>query len=797
MRSAVRMLVRNRAFSALAILSLACGIGATTSVFSVVDRILFRGLPYADAGRLVSLGVSAPMLNYEFFFGSAWLDFRRNPQPFLAAASWSGVSDCDFSDGRAVRLSCAASDALFLPTLGMEPVLGRNFAAADDGAGRPKVALLSYGLWQSRFGGRPDVIGRSIMLDGEPARIVGVLPRDFETPTLAHADLLVPQAMDDAALLRDHTGRPFRVIARMPPGMTFAQARAAGETVLARELRLAGFPLGGEIKARVRTIRDLQVGDAKVISWILFASVMAVLLLACANLTNLLLARTVARQREIAVRIALGAGRAQLIRQALSESLTLAIAGAAAGTALGFILLKLFIRIAPEGIPRLAEARLDLRVLAFTVACSLACGLLVGLGPALASLQTETLAGGRSVAAGGLLRPALVAAQFALSLALLTGAGLLGRALWQFQKMPLGAETEHVVTASYALSRHDYPDPAHQLAFAERLEDRLRAMPGVLSAAVADSHPPDVPLRSKRLHGIQIDGHDQPAGTEGTAVWRAVTPEYFRALGIRILRGRVFTGQDRTPGHEVAVISESLSRRLFHGADPIGHYLDRERTPIVGVVADVRNSGGTAGDDPEYYLPRVHRAVYWIYGAPDELRHGAAIVRTALAPAAAERVLRDTIAGLDASLPVEITTLGESTARLATRPRFNAALFGLFAAIGLGLAAFGLYGVLAFLVAQRTREIGVRMALGATPGAVSRLVLGNAARWLAAGALGGAALSLAVARALGAILLGVSGRDPAAWVGAAAVLLLAALAAAWLPARRAARVDPMEALRHE
>ncbi len=789
------MLCRNRAFSAVAILSLAIGIGATTSVFSVVDRILFCSLPYRDGGRLISLGVFAPMLNYEFLFGSAWLDLRRTQKDFVSMASWSGVSDCDFTAGHTVRMSCAASDSFFLPTLGVEPILGRNFTAADDGANRPKVALLTYSVWQSRFGGRPDVVGSTIVLDGQPVRVTGVLPRDFETPTLAHADFLVPQAMDDAAMQRDHTGRPFRLIARMPKWMSFAEARAAGEAMLAREMRLAGFPLAGEIKARVRTLRDFQAGEARTVSWVLFGSVVAVLLLACANLMNLLLARTVARQREMTVRIALGASRVQLVKQALAESLTLAVAGGAAGVALAYGLLKLFVAIAPDGIPRLSQATLDLRVLAFTLVCSVVCGVLFGLAPAMAGLNSEALAGGRAVAAGGMLRPALIAVQFALSLALLTGAGLLGRALWHFQRLPLGAETERVMTASYSLSRQQYPDVARQLAFSERLEERLQSASGMLDVAVGDSHPPDVPLRSKRMHGLKIDGRDQVSPSEGTAVWRAVTPGYFQTLGIRVLRGRVFTEQDRTPGRDVTVISDRLARWLFRGADPLGHFLDGAQ--IVGVVADVRNSGGTAEDDPEYYMPRVHRAVYWIYGAPDELRHGVAIIRTPLAPDAAARTLRDAIAGLDASLPVEIHTLSESAARLSVRPRFNAALFGLFASVGLALAAFGLYGVLAFLVAQRTREIGVRMALGATPAAVSRLVLSSAARWLGVGLAVGLALSMAVARAMHGLLLGVSGGDPAAWMGAAAILLTAALAAAWLPARRAARVDPMVALRHE
>ena len=794
---ALRVLARNRTFTFAAILSLALGIGATTSVFSVVDRILFRSLPYAYGDRLLSVGVAAPMLPYEFVFGAPYLDLRTHQQTFEAVTSWSGVNDCDLTDGEPVRLSCAAVESTFLSTVGIAPLLGRSFTADEDGPSRPKVALLSYGLWQSRFGGRPDVLDRTISLNGQPARVVGVLPPEFETPTLTRADLVIPQGLDDATLQRAVTGRPLRVLARMRPGTDVQAVRAAAEAALARSL--PSLPGGGarELRARVRTLRDFQAGDGKTVSWVLFGSVMAVLLLACANLANLLLARTFARQRELAVRVALGAGRLRLVRQSLTESLVLALLGGFAGTLLAWGFLKLFVNLAPEGIPRLAEATLDPRVLAFTFASSLVCGIVFGIGPALSSgLPSGAAMKGGLTGARGWLRPALIVTQFALSLALLTGAGLLGRALWKLQHIPLGMETEQVLTASFSLAPLRYRDGAHQLAFSEALEEHLRNSPGMLSVALGDSHPPNVPLRSKPMWGLEIDGHPPDSPYQGTVVWRAVSPDYFRTLGIAILRGRAFTEQDRDPATEVAIVSQSLARRLFRGGDALGRRLGK--ATIVGLAADVRNSGGTSGDDPEYYLPRSRSADAPVYQYPDELRRVSAIVRTPLAPDVAARVLREAVAGLDAALPVQIETLSQSTSRLSARPRFNALLIGLFAAVGLALAAFGLYGVLGYLVAQRTREIGIRIALGATPAAVSRLVLGSAGRWLLCGLACGLALSAGVSRALHSLLYGgVSEHDPAAWTLAAAVLFLAALTAAWLPSRRASRVDPMVALRHE
>ncbi|HKW96680.1 MAG TPA: ABC transporter permease [Bryobacteraceae bacterium] len=796
LRYSARLLAGSRTSSAVAIVSLAFGIGATTSVFSAVDRTLFRSLPYGHADRLVSVGISFPSLPYDFMFGASYLDLRRSQTAFSAVTSWTGVSDCDLTDGEPIRLSCAAVESTFLSTLEIVPVLGRSFNAAEDRPDQPLSVLLSFGLWQSRFGGQADIIGHLVSLDGQPARVVGVLPRDFETPTLVHADLLIPQGSDDATLARATTGRPLRVIARLRPGMRLSQARAVGDATVARMLPEPRDGLAREAKPRVQTLRDLQVGDAKLASWFLLGAVGAVLLLACANVANLLLAQNVMRQRELAIRVALGAGRIRLARLAFSESLILVSLGDVAGSLMAYGLLKLFVNAAPQGIPHLSQAGIDMRVLAFTVLCSLSCALIFGMVPAFAQPTPEALSGGRSVAGRrSSASQVLIVAQLAFSLALLTAAGLLVHALWKIQRRPLGIEATQVMTASISLPRERYPDVGRQLAFAEKLEERLRNTAGLMTVTVSDSNPPQVPLRSKPMGALEIDGRPPESAGVGTVVWRAVTPAYFRVLRIPIVQGRGFIEQDRDPGRDVMIVSQSLARRLFHNRDVVGRSVNG--VEIVGVAGDVRNSGGTASDDPEYYVPRSHSDDAFIYRYPDELRRLVAIIRTPLAPQAAGQAIHSVVTALDGALPVKIETLSASTGRLSVRPRFNAMLLALFAAIALALSACGVYGLLGFLVAQRTREIGVRVALGATPMAIFNTVLRKAGYWLAAGVGCGLVLSLAMSRAIGSLLYGVPKLDPTAWLLAVAVLVGVALGAALWPSWRAVRIDPIEALRHE
>jgi predicted permease len=796
LRYAARGLRRSPAFTLAAIFAVALGTGAGTAVFSVVDRILFRSLPYPEAGRLVSVGLMAPIIPQEFMLGSDYVEWRAQQQPFTSIASWTGVNDCDLSDTNPVRLTCAQVEASLLPTLGIQPMLGRNFTHEEDRPHASRVAILSYGLWRSRFGGDRQAVGKTVPLDGQSATIVGVLPPEFELPSLEHADVLVPQALDEAAQRRPNTGRVLRSIARLKPGVTVTQAAAALQPLFEESMQFVPSQFRKEVKLRVRLLRDRQVQDATLASWILLAAVLAVLLIACANVANLLLARAVTRQRELAVRAALGASRARLMRQAFTESLLVAATGGAAGCALAAILLHVFVAIAPEGIPRLQQASVDPRVLLFTLAVSLVSGVLFGLAPALAQPRAEALAGWRSLGTRhDLFRHALVAAQICASLVLLTGASLLLRSLWNLQNQPLGMRTDSVLTAAITLGQKSYSEPVRQLAFFEELETRLSRLPGVTALALSDSVPPIGPARSTIYSVIDVAGRPRAAeGTGGMVTWRSVTPGYFAALGVPILRGRGFEENDRDPQRNVVVISDTLARRMFPGEDALGKQIQPGRSgpwlTIVGVAGNVKNTSLAERDDPEFYVVRKH--------SPDNAtRWATAILRGAVDPGAMARWVRTEVAALDPTLPVNIETLDQRVGKLAERPRFNALLLGLFAGMGLLLAAIGLYGVMSFLVAQRTQEIGVRMALGATPAVIARLVLGHAARWTAAGAVAGTIGSMFAVRLLRAMLFHVSGKDPWTWAAAVAVLLAIAMLAAWIPSRRAARVDPMQALRQE
>jgi predicted permease len=803
-RFSLRSAARSPLFTAVAIVTLALGIGATTAVFSVVDRILFRSLPYPEEERLVSVGMVAPIEPSEFLLASDYLEWRRRQQPFTAITSWSGVTDCDITDQSPVRVSCARVESNFLDAFGIQPWIGRSFTAEEDRPNAPRVALISYGLWQSRFARDPGVTRKTLLLDGEPAAIIGVLPRDFELPTLARADLVVPQKLDEARQQRPNIGAVLRVFARLKPGFTPPQAAAALGPLFEESLEFVPPQFRKEVRLQVRSLRERQVADARLASLVLLGAVLAVLLIACAIVANLLLARAARRRREWAVRAALGAGRARLIRQALTESLLLSVMGGLAGCLLAYALLRWFVSLAPQGIPRLEQAQLDPRVLLFTFAASLVCGVLFGLAAALHRPRAADLAGGRTVGASGSLgRHLLVGAQVAVSVVLLAGAGLLLRSLWNLQNEPLGMNTRNVLTTSIVLGRQSYPETSRRQSFFEELESRLRRAPGVTALAISDTLPPSGQTRTMIYSRIEVPGRAPlEEGTGGMVVWRAVTPEYFAALDIPILAGRGFQEQDREPHQHAVILSDALARRLFPSDDPLDKQIrfgGREETwhTVIGVAADVKNAGLTGPSDAEYYLVRQHAPspfAEWLMSG-DGGRRARVVLRAEANPNMAAAWMKAEIAALDPTLPVSIDTLGQQVSQLAQRPRFNAVLLGLFASTGLLLAAVGLYGVMAFLVTERTREIGVRMALGATPAAISRLVLSHAARWTLGGALLGLAGAFAATRLLKTMLFGVEDRDPATLLAAAVVLLAVALLAAWIPSRRAASVDPMTALR--
>jgi putative ABC transport system permease protein len=675
-------------------------------------------------------------------------------------------------------------------------VLGRNFTHAEDQPNAPRVALLSYFFWKSRFNGDPGAIGRAISVDGQPVNIVGVLPQDFELFNLSAIDLLIPEAINEA---HPGNGRVFRAFARLRSGVSVEQARAAMEPLFERTLADVPPQFRRELHLVIRPLRDRQIGDMRVASWTLFGAVLVVLLIASANVANLMLARSASRRQEWSIRAAIGAGRGRLARQVLTESLLLAGMGAVAGCGLAWLLLRFFVAMAPTGILRLDQASLDGRVLLFAVGLSLASGLLFGFAPALDTPSAGGMAGRTVVSGRGVLRHVLIAAQIAASLVLLTGAGLLLRSLWNLEQVPLGMDTQQTVAAQFTIGKG-----YQELPFYERLEARLRSLPGNPVFAIADNIPPYGGSRSRPYFVINVEGRPPlPEGTGGMVGWRYVTPGYFAAMGIPMVRGRAFTEEERSAQEMPIILSRELARRLFPEGDALRRHIlstsDGAWHTVVGIAGDVINNGLDHRPDPEYYELRKHFADDTYNNRQPSVgwRSANVIVRSPLSAQVMADTLRRIVAEMDPSIPVTVQTLEERAGKLTVTPRFEAALLGGFAGVGLLLAAIGIYGVIAFLVGQRTREVGVRMALGATPRAVIGLFLRHAAGWTLAGIVLGLAGSLAVTKLVAGLLFQVGAHDPWSLGVPPALLLAIAMLAAWLPARRAAQIDPIRTLREE
>jgi len=798
-RYALRGFRRNPLFAFTVLATLTLGIGATTAVFSVVDRILFRPLPYAHGDRLVSVGLTAPIIPEEFMLGGSYYVWRDSQKPFEAFTSEIGVNPCDLTERNPARLSCAGVEASFLPALGIAPVLGRNFSLDEDRPGGPRAALISYGLWQSHYARDPAIVNRLIDLDGNQVRVIGVLPRDFEMPTLEAADILIPEALDEAAQRRADPGRVMYAFARLKPGITAQQAQVMLGPLLDYSLRLVPPAFRKEVHSRVRSIRDRQVHDLRLAAWILLGAVLAVLLIACANVASLLMARAAARRRELAVRSVLGASRGRLIRQILTETLLLALAGAVAGCILAALLLRVFIAIAPEGVPFLLKAHLDLRVVLFTVLISLACGALFGILPALERPSTSALAArspGSLVHAW--LRRTLVAGQIAMSMVLLTGAALLVRSFRNLEEQNMGMQTRGVVAAHIELPHYRYDTQQKQMDFFLQAESALRRLPGAESVSLSDSLPPGGRHGDQIFNIMAVAGRPRPegtsAGTGGMVAWRWVTPQYFTALSIPIVRGRNFTEADRTGSDCLIILSSLLASRLFPSEDAVGHRIqlvpDGPWCGVAGVAANVRNAGLNGADEPEYYRLRRSAPADWNW-------YAALTVKTSLSPAAVEPWVRAQIGAIDPTLPVDIETLSQNVSTLAARPRFETALLSFFAFCGLLMAVIGLYGVISFIATQRTQEIGVRMALGASRADILRLIAGEGARLIAFGGLAGLAAAFALSHFLRSLLFNVDAHDPASFIAVPILLAVVALAATLIPARAATKVEPVAALRYE
>ena len=805
-RYAIRGFRRNPVFTITIIATLMLGIGATTAVFSVVDRILFRPLPYEHADRLVSVGL-VHSLESEFMLGYFYYDWQRNQKPFEALTSESAVTgECDLTERNPAQLHCDSVEGNFLPTLGVSPVLGRNFLPEEDLPNGPKVALITYGLWLDHYSLDPGILNKTIDIDGNPVRVIGVLPKDFEMPRLQAADVLFPKTADEATdrISNGGLGGPRRAFARLKPGVSIQQAEAELQPLFQQALKQVPSAIRYDIHLKVRSLRDLQMQDVRLTAWVLLGAVFAVLLIACANVASLLLARGAIRQRELAVRSALGASRSRLARQAFTESLLLSLAGTITGCALAEGLLHLFLAIAPTSIPYLNKIQLDARIACFTIVLSIVCGALFGLAPALQK-PGDMLSGRTLISAShATVRQWLVVLQIAASLVLLAGAMLLLRSFRNLEDQNLGVRTDNTLTASVTLGEHAFPTAQSRLNFFQQLTTRLRFASGITLVSVSDSLPPASGHFGSRLDEIVVAGRSASTpGVTGVVASRLVSPEYFRALDIPLIQGGGFREEEMTASQHPVVLSKRLASLFFANENPIGQRMrfDKNSTSeawstVVGVAANVKNGGLTKEEVPEFYRLRRNLPGDWDKGGV-WARTSVIVVRSSLPPDQTSRLIRTQVAALDPTLPVDIATLHQRVSKLADQPRFQTLLVGFFAATGLVLALIGLYGVISFLVTQRTQEIGVRMALGASRGDVLRLMMGKSLRLIAWGTGVGLFAALALSRVLSSLLFGIGSHDPITFVIVTLLLVSVALMATLLPARFASRVDPIVALRCE
>ncbi|MGH9936410.1 MAG: ABC transporter permease [Blastocatellia bacterium] len=800
LRYGARMLLKNPGFTLIVLLTLSLGIGANTAIFSVVNAVMLRQLPFSNADRLVRLSESNLERGWPDFGVSHpnFLDWRARNQTFEAMAAMVGASFNLNTGGDVEVIQGAVITADFLPVLGVTPALGRNFLPEEDRpGGNTRVALISHGFWRRRFGGDPGIVGKTMTINDNPFTVVGVLPVLPESFSwdAGRGELFAPLAPDPA---RSRGGRSLRVIGRLKAGVTWERA-LADMNIVARQLAQQ-FP---------GTNKGWSVGGQKFYDWIVpeegrrallvfVGAVIFVLLIACGNVANLLLARAAARQQEISIRMALGAGRFRIIRLLLVEALLLALIAGGLGLLVAMWTVEALKTMNPANLPRLDDVSVDGRVLAFSLLISLATGLLFGLFPALRASRpdlNETLKeggrGGVSAAGGRRVRGALVIAEVALSVALLIGAGLLLRSFWKLQDIKPGFEPDHLLTMRISLSRSRYQGNQESRTFHTRLLQETKALPGVRDAALASQ----VPMAGgNTATEMEIPGRSAaPDGSQPSASYRVISPGYFRTLGVP-LRGRDFDERDTAESQPVAIISEELARRYWPGEDPLGKTvimrdLGNRLRVIIGIAGDVRSFGLDTEPGAMIYAPTAEIA----RGMQSRL-----VVRTRAEATAQTSAVRGALRSIDANVPVtDIQTVERLLYDSLGSRRFNMFLLGSFACVALLLASVGLFGVMAYLVSQRTREIGVRLALGAQPRDVFRLVIGRGMLLALVGAAAGLAGAFGLARFLETLLFQIKPTDALTFTVAPALLLGVALLACYIPARRAMKVDPMVALRCE
>jgi putative ABC transport system permease protein len=804
LRFGIRMLLKHKGFTVVATLTLALGVGANTAIFSVVNTVLLRPLPFHEADRLMMLGAvdvrkngGLSSISYPNF-----VDWRAQSGSFERLAAFRVRNFTFTGSDEPARLNGVVASAELFTLLGVAPTLGRSFRTEEDNAGA-SVVIISHGLWRSRFNSDPQLIGRNITLDNRSHTVVGVAPAGFQFPIAAEpADLWTTIAYDatgDDPMTAQRGLGYLRVIGRLKPGVNMTQAQAEMDGV-ARRLERQYPDDNAHWGPRLVPALEQLVGGVRKPLLILFGAVGCVLLIACANVANLLLARATARRREIALRAALGASRGRIIRQLLTESALLALAGCVCGWLLALGCMETLLSLIPENIPRLQEIRLDGRVFGFTLLVSLLTGVIFGLAPALQGAKTElteTLKeGGRSGegARGARARSALMIAEVAIALVLMVGAGLLLNSFWRLLQVNPGFDPRQALTFRLNLPDSKYPAP-QAVAFFDQLQARLQNLPGARSASVTFALPFS---KSGIVTSLDIEGRPVAPGDRPDIDCQIVLPEYFRTMGIRLIKGRDFNARDDLNGRPVAIINETLARRFFPNEDPLGKRIrpdiagGPEAPPIreiIGIVNDVRYRSLTADVPPEVYMPYPQLSVttgMWI------------ALRTDADPRGLISAARTEVRALDKELPVfEVKTLDQYVSGAVAHQRFSALLLLLFASLSLLLTAVGLYGVISYSVTQRTHEIGVRRALGAQTHDVLKLVVKQGMKLTLIGALLGLGGALALTRLLQTLLFGVSATDPLTFAVIVLLLVAVALLACWVPARRAAKIDPMTALRFE
>jgi predicted permease len=807
LRYALRTLRRAPGFAAVALVTLGLGIGATTVMFTVINGVLLKPLPYPEPDRLVAVHGQTETWNTALYGQQnlAYFDFLdcQRESRSLELAGWLYSAGTMSEPGEAeYALQYEVSSNLF-SLLGAAPFRGRAFLPEEDRAGGTPVAILGYSLWRRRFAGSPGALGTALVLDGKRYTIVGIAPADFRLDG-SEADVYTPIGQNTARFMRNRGPHPVAAIARLRPGATLAQART--------ELALIGHRLAGQFpdtnKGRGFAVEPLRpnVGDVGSTLWLLLGAVSLVLLIACANVASLLLARAVSRERELAMRVALGAGRSRLVRQCLTESAVLGLSGGVLGVLLAAIGLRPFLTFWPGGLPRAEEVRLDWHVLLFAVAVALASGVLFGLAPALRAparqLEQTLRAGARTVVGSSRrLHGVFVVTEIALAVVLLVSAAMLGRTLLHLSSLDPGVNTRNVLIARMALSPGTLPNPARIRAAWQDVLDHAGRVPGVQAVTMVDT----VPMREGNNQiGYWPTAAVPPENQQPIALATSVTPDYLKVMGIPLRRGRFFNEHDRVDNEPVVVIDEVMAGHAFPGEEAVGRRLwmpDMGPGPVlvVGVVGHVRH-WGLAGDDQA----QVRDQFYYPFAqVPDPLLRRwselmSIAVRTRGAPLGVVAPLRREVRG-DAGDQVlyQIRTMEELARATLARQRFLLLLFGVFAGLALLLACIGIYGVLAYLTTQRVPEIGVRMALGATAHDVMRMVLRESLVMILAGVCAGIAAALAAGHALESLVEGMQPTAPSTFAFTIGVLVLAALFASFLPARRASRVDPLRALRQE